>query len=387
MRRHALTFALALSAGCSSNTTSSVQSDAAVTGDTGPVAPTGLPGDDYCRVAASPACTGRNVNTCGVCVSPPSDPLARTNCDDTQRREYCRTGDSGQPNLTCFQSGSFPTAGASQRVTVWGTVKVFGTGGDSQHIRVTIYRAGADGSLGEMLGSAVSDLTHAAHGAEEVYSPSRDRVLFTRQLGGYQIANIPTETELIVTTEGDTADTGAQGLWSHRVYDYNILFANAEVDREMAPASVPGDHKLRYNPRAISNTDWTAIPSTSGLSSGITPGRGALAGEVHDCDDVRLSNAVVESAPRRAWDGPVVYFSENDTNPLPDLSRVQRGTSILGTYALLDLDAGPVTVAAAGLDAQRHLLHLGSYRARIFADSITVVTFRGLRPWQVPMQH
>lgn len=385
MRRHAMSLALALTVGCSSSATPSTH-DASTPADASNT-PTGLPGDEYCRAAATPACTGARVNTCGVCVATTQSPVARTNCDDTQRREYCRTGDTGAPNLTCYQPGSYPTAGASQRVTLWGSVKVFGTGGDSQHIRVTVYRAGADGALGEMLGTAVSDLTHPARGSEDVYAPARDRVLFTRQLGGYQIPNIPTETELIVTTEGDAADASAQGLWSHRVYDFNIMFLNADVDRAMAPASVPGDHKLRYDPRAISNTDWTAIPSTSGLSSGITPGRGALAGEVHDCDDVRLSNAAVESSPRRTWDGPVVYFSENDTNPLPDLSRVQQGTSILGTYALLDVEPGPVTVAAAGLDAMRRTVHLGAYRARIFPDSISIVTFRGLRPWQVPAQH
>lgn len=150
-----------------------------------------------------------------------------------------------------------------------------------------------------------------------------------------------------------------------------------------APAGVTG-RSVRFLARVISNSDWTAIPATSTLTSGITIGRGALAGEVHDCDDVRLSNATVESSPRRAWDGPVVYFSENDTNPLPDLSRAERGTSLLGTYALLDVEPGPVRVSAVGYDANRQVVHLGSYRARVYPDSVTTVTFRGLRPWQAP---
>lgn len=383
---------------CSGSTTSGT-GDAGVVSDTGgtptdrgPVVDSGLsgnlPGDDYCNSPRA-MCPGTAVSTCGVCVPPPTrrQPLRRTNCDDTQRREYCRTGaDVGSANVACFQQANWPTAGASERVTLWGYVRVFGNGGDSQHIRVTVYRVGPDGMPGEMIGTSVSDLMHPAHGTEDVLTPTRDRVLFTRNLGGYHIENVPTETELLVVTEADAADSTAQMLWSHKIYDYNIMVRNGEVNADMAPTGVPGMRRARFNARVISNGDWQSIPATSALTEGIRPGRGALAGEVHDCDDVRLANASVESQPRRVWDGPVVYFSDNDTNPLPDLSRAGIGTSLLGTYALLDVEPGLVTVAATGYDASMQLVHLGSYRARIFPDSVTIVTFRGLRPWQVPMR-
>lgn len=382
---------------CSGSTTStatdaSVAADTGTPTDRGPTSDTGLmgslPGDEYCN-APRASCSGGAVSTCGVCVSPPTrrQPLRRTNCDDTQRREYCRTGtDVGQANLACFQQANWPVAGASERVTMWGTVRVFGNGGDSQHIRVTVYRVGADGMPGEMIGTAVSDLMHPAHGTEDVLTPTRDRVLFTRNLGAYHIENVPTETELLVVTEADAADSTAQMLWSHKIYDYNIMLRNAEINVDMAPAALPGTRRVRFNARVISNGDWQSIPATSALTEGIRVGRGALAGEVHDCDDVRLANATVESQPRRAWDGPVVYFSDNDTNPLPDLSRAGIGTSLLGTYALLDVEPGLVTVAATGYDQNMQLVHLGSYRARVFPDAVTIVTFRGLRPWQVPMR-
>ncbi len=356
------------------------------TTDTGGGGNPGLANDEYCRSNTPGNCRAPAVNTCGVCVPPPPirAPIARTNCDDTQRREFCREGDVGAPNLSCFQSGMHPTAGTSRAVTVYGSVKVFGNGGDSQHIRVTIHRLNADRTPGEMVGSAVTDLMHPARGTEDVYSPSRDRVLFTRNLGGYQIANVPTETELLVITEGDPADRDAQGLWSHRVYDYNVVFFNREIGQHTPPAGIDGASAIFFQPRVISNSDWTAIPAASTLTSGITLGRGVIAGEVHDCDDVRLSNATVETSPRRQWDGPVIYFSENDTNPLPDLSRDQRGTSLLGTYAIFDLDPGPVNVAAIGYRDATTPVHLGSYPARVYADSITIVTFRGLRAWQAP---
>ena len=384
-----------LGCGCGSSSSTVVRDAAVVTDaapsdspatDTPPTS-TGLPGDEYCRSAATGVtCTRTQTNTCGVCVTLPShnDALERTNCDDTQRREYCRTGTVGAPNLGCYQPGSYPTAGTPQMVTMWGYVRVFGNGGNSQHIKVSVYRVAADGNPGDLIGSAVSDIASPGSGMEDVYSPSRDRVLFTRTTGGYQIANVPTETELLVVTQGDPADAEASGLWSHNIYDYNAVLLNRDVDVDTAPTGINGTHKVRFLPRVISNSDWTAIPATSTLTSGITHGRGALAGEVHDCDDVRLSNAAVDSSPRRQWDGPVVYFSDNDTNPLPDLSRDE--TSLLGTYALLDVDPGVVRVAAVGYDTGHRLIHLGSYRARVFADSVTLVTLRGMRPWQAPAQ-
>lgn len=393
MRSIRLVIVFGALAACSGSTTATARDGSvdAVTpaGDVPPATDSGrassLPGDDYCN-APRGMCPSAQVSTCGVCIAPPTrrTPLVRTNCDDTQRREYCRTGTVGPANLSCFDAANWPTAGTSERVTMWGTVRVFGNGNDSQHIRVTVYRPNPDGTPGEMIGSAVSELTHPANGTEDVLSPTRDRVLFTRNLGGYHIENVPTETELLVVTEADAADSTARMLWSHKIYDFNVMLRNAEVNAETAPMALPGTRRVRFNARVISNGDWQSIPATSALTEGIGAGRGALAGEVHDCDDVRLANATVESNPRRVWDGPTVYFSDNDTNPLPDLSRGGIGTSLLGTYALLDMNPGQVTVVATGYDNNMRLVHLGSYRARVFPDSVTIVTFRGLRPWQVP---
>ncbi|MBI5514394.1 MAG: hypothetical protein HY909_11535 [Deltaproteobacteria bacterium] len=376
MRARFLTF-LALVA-CS-NTNTMTTSDASA-------APSMAANEDYalCRGAPAPAmcASGSRVASCGVCIQRPNTryPLARTRCDDTIRREYCVEAMGTAPNLGCFAPGAV-TPGESRRVTMYGTFKVFGNGGDSHHVRITVYRPMADGSPGEMLGSTVSDIEAPGNATEDVYSPSRDRVIQTRRLGAYQLPNIPTETELLVVTEGDPADMTASALFSHRIYDYNIMLRNAEVDMPAAPMGVPGP-AVRFDPRVLSNSDWQAIPSAATLVTGIPQGHGVLAGEVHDCDNVRLANAMVSSEPRQLWSGGTVYFSENDTNPLPDMSRNGRGTSLLGTYALLDMGPGPTTVAAVGVDTTGRLQHLGSYRARIYPDSVTVVTFRGLRPWQ-----
>lgn len=359
--------------GCSSASTNT-NTDAGDAGGGGAVA-----GGEYCTTDPQPRCTGIDRATCGVCVTPPAPPtpLERTRCDDTSRREYCREGAPGPAALGCYATR--PTAGMSRPVTMWGNVRVFGNGGDSQHIRVTVYRVGADGMPGAMVGAAVTDVMGVGNGTEDVLD-TQGQVMQTRRLGGYQIPNVPTETELIVVTEGDAADSTAQALWSHRIYDYNVMLRNDEIGRPAAPMGITGD-AVNFRPRVISNGDWTAIPSAATLVTGIPTGHGAVAGEVHDCEDIRLTNAAVYSNPPPNFVN-AVYFSDNDTNPLPDLSRQQRGTSLLGTYALLDANPGPVTVSALGYDAERRLVHLGSYRARVWPDAVTIVTFRGRRPWQ-----
>ena len=75
------------------------------------------------------------------------------------------------------------------------------------------------------------------------------------------------------------------------------------------------------------------------------------------------------------------YFTDNEDNPLPDLSA--QSTSTLGLYAAMDMEPGPVTIAAAGLH-EGQLMGVGYFRARVFADAVTSVTFRGLQPFQVP---
>ena len=77
----------------------------------------------------------------------------------------------------------------------------------------------------------------------------------------------------------------------------------------------------------------------------------------------------------------LTYFTDDETTPLPDIDA--NATSTLGLYAALDVAPGPVNIAAAGvLDGQ--VVGVGFFKARVFADSVTSVTFRGLRPFQLP---
>ncbi len=114
------------------------------------------------------------------------------------------------------------------------------------------------------------------------------------------------------------------------------------------------------------------------MGKNITPGHGALAGEVHDCDDVRLINAVADvDVPKFV----TTYFTDNEDNPLPDTAA--KATSTLALYSAVDIAPGPVVVGAAGV-IDGKLVGVGFFRARVFADAVTWVTFRGLRPFQLP---
>jgi hypothetical protein len=96
-------------------------------------------------------------------------------------------------------------------------------------------------------------------------------------------------------------------------------------------------------------------------------GESAIAGEVHDCGDVRVSNATVQTQPKSRLG--LVYLSEVEDDPLPDTSR--RGTGKLGLYATGGLSPGVHTVSAAGTIGA-DIVALGSYKISTFANSLSV---------------
>ena len=222
---------------------------------------------------------------------------------------------------------------------------------------ITFHRVESDGRLGAAIGEGV--VTPAT--CVNVGEPSEADNCDTRWECEYTYEGVPTETELAIRTENGP---GTQ-LWAPLV-QYNIFISNDEV--------VGGEYE--QNVRALAEPDYSVIPQTA-TGAPITPGNGAVAGEVHDCGDVRLVNAVADI------DKPHVittYFTSDEDNPLPDQGA--RATSILGLYAALDVPEGPVTVAAGGF-VDGKFVTLGRHRAWVYPDTVTSVTFKGLRPYQV----
>ena len=332
------------------------------------------------------SCSTVEIQTACTCVDRPlvDDVFAtnQTGCSElpteagiprTPEDDFCDPDEaSGPPDIGCMMPGSYREAGDPMMVTLYGVADVFGNGGDADAITVEVYTEGADGQLGDLIGSSTSDV--ASDCAEEEDEIDNDMVIGTRQLGFYAIADVPTETPLIIKTSGNP------DFWKD-LYTYNIYIFNDEVETAAPPGdacgSTPTGARHEYRARVLSRSDYNSIPLTAGVPAGITGGNGALAGEIHDCSDTRLEFAQVGVSPDPVT---LVYFNDNPSNPLPQMGRTE-GTSRLGLYAALDLPPGPVDVTAVGrVDDQ--IVSLGWYRARIFPDSVTSVTLKGLRPHQ-----
>lgn len=305
----------------------------------------------YCDDPVPAGCAA--VAVCGVCVpTPPAAELVRT----TDTKEFKGTG---PVDVGCFNQSTPPPALTSAKTaTMSGVVKIFANGPDSKNVRIDVYQE-AGGDVGTLVATGYSDETLGT----ETETIMKSGMPITRTLYKYKIDSVPTETPLVIKTTGKTDADG----W-FPLYEWNV------IARE---STIGADRVWTFTPRALGNDDYGSILQAA-YSRRPEPGQAAIAGEVHDCGDVRLSNATVEINPKSSLG--LFYLSEEEDDPLPDASR--KSTGKLGLYAVGGLKPGPYTVAAAGrLNAD--VVSLGYYRITTQPDSVSVVTFRGLRPWQL----
>ncbi len=301
--------------------------------------------------------TSEKNDVCGVPVPEPKAELARA----TDTDEF---SGSGPPDLTCLTPGSYPMKDPStQNVTVSGFARIFSSGCNSGNLKITFHkviRNGGpdDGKLGDAIGTSVltaADCTDIGEQSDVEDCPD------TRWECPYSYAMVPTETEIAIKTESDVGDD----TWAPLI-QYNIYVPNSEVV----------DGAWEHNVRALATPDYTVIPSTA-IGKPITPGNGAVAGEVHDCGDVRVLNATAGIDKPKA---NLTYFTSDEDSPLPDLGA--KSTSKLGLYAALDVPQGQVNVAATGLVGGQ-VVSLGRHTVWVYPDTVSSVTFRGLRAYQV----
>jgi hypothetical protein len=313
---------------------------------------------DFCQAQAA-TCTevppgAKNV-LCGVPLRQPPAELKRSVDTD----EFSGTGPA---DVACFAPAGYPPKpGTSKNVTISGHAKIFSNGDESKSLTIEVYtvkRTGGDddGMPDQLIGAAVTTPS-ACRSAGDEHSVTDDGS--DRYECKYEYAGAPTETELLIKTYGD--------LWAP-LYDYNVYIGNDDLE---------SDGTWHHNVRALASDDYTVIPQAA-MGGPVAPGRGVIAGEIHDCGDVRVANATVAIDVSRKV---LTYFSANEDKPMPDITAL--GTSRLGLYAALDIKPGPVRVAATGL-VDGKLVTLGFFKTQVFADAVTSVTFRGLRPFQVP---
>jgi hypothetical protein len=330
--------------------------DASAEAEAGPVCPESLikaTNTEFCEAGAA-AVDCEQVTAaytslvCSVPLIPPAKELARSQ----DVKEHAGAGD---PRLDCFTPAGYPSKGeAPKTAQVNGTVRIFSKGCNSKQVKIEFFnvkRTGdaGDGDLGDPVGTALSTGDDCA----TFGTATSDAECGTRYECKFIYPGVPTETELVIRT------SGAQ--WA-TAYEYNVYIPNAEV--------VNGVYT--HDIRAVANDDPAA-------GIGVTvPGNGAIVGEVHDCEDVRLQNVVVGLAQPKA---PIKYFTADEAHPTPDDAAT--GTTALGLFAAFNLKAGPVTLAAEGL-AKGTATTTGYFTPRVFSNAVTLLTLHGLRPFQVP---
>ena len=369
----ALLLALPLaSQGCSSKNSLISNTDA---GSTQPdcTHPPTLEDDTYSGCAtcsfqagATPtACTPqRSINACCDYVQKPTAEI--------QRGVGLHYFSSSDPtvNLGCLAAPA--TAGPSQNVTLSGYVKLFANGDDSQGVKVEIFKADpTTGALGASMGTYTTSAALDPTPVVETWSskcPSDGC-----KLRHFQIKNVPTETPLVIKT----SDAAGSGLWAD-LYDYNIYLTDSPVPGAGDPNCTTPPC---YNPSAVAATDINTVAASAGGFT-IKPDKGVMAGEVHDCGDVRIEGATVDTD--QAHEGPIFYFNQDEANPVPDNSRAQGGlgTSTLSLFGALNIATGvPIRVSATGI-YQGKLTLLGTYVVQTFPGAVTALSFRGRRPFQ-----
>lgn len=367
MKKIAASFLLlALVAACSSSNTTKDTSDGgsstslACTGDKG-VKPAESDYCSSCTIAssASPAkCTSsRPVDACCAFVASPKGSVAR----GTGLVRYSSA--DATVDLGCLKAPA--AVGTSKSVTLKGLVRLFSSGDDSKNVKIEIFKEGPNGALGDRIGEPV-----VTTGDDAKNPPTVDTLLKKCPQEGckfraFEYPNVPTETPLVIKT----SDATASAQWAE-LYDYNIYFPSSAVD---------GSNVVKYDPSVVAATDLNTVASAAGGFT-VKPDRGLMAGEVHDCGDVRLSGAYVDTDAEHESD--VFYFGENEADPLPDKNRALQGTSKLGLFGMLNMKTGtPIRISAVG-NYNGQLVLLGTYTVQTFPGAVTALSFRGRRPFQ-----
>ena len=194
----------------------------------------------------------------------------------------------------------------------------------------------------------------------------------------YSVPNIPTNTRLVIRVTGpnNVSDT----TWATTV-SFNIFLSTNDractslSDTDCLDQSDAAHPKYQLNVSALSSADYVNIPTISGLPGGISSGQGAMAGEVHDCDNVRVGNVEVVTTPPA---DRFTYFNGNPIMTLPDASRASVGTDRLGLFAALNEKPGPVHVESGGATmAGGALTSFGTFDAFVYANAVTIVDING----------
>jgi len=350
-------------------------------------------------------CNAPNQMVNGYCLSPSGMAAARTQCGDVT--EYCDKTGKPAPNLACLTNPMMPPAGPST-VTLTGWVHVFSNGPDSKGVSIQIFDAatltgGADITTASPIATlAASSLDPATQRACDMdgaigctipmaggcTTPTCGANQYCKADGGqgtcsdrlrweakYSIPSIPTNKQLVIRTSGGGFQ--ADATWANLV-SWNVFFSTGDraCGGPLETDCLGAGGTYQYNINALSQADYANIPVVAGDSGGIIKGQGAVAGEVHDCDNIRVANVSVGVKP--SFDR-FTYFNGNPIKTVPDPSRT--GTDRLGLFTALNVPPGKASVqAAASLDGTSPMVDFGAFNAVVYPDTVSVINVNGGRP-------
>jgi hypothetical protein len=364
-----LTVAVSAACGSAPQGTAGTGSDGGSGGGCGSgatVAGTGLQQCTSCSPPAQSCTSAAPLDACCTWLASPKDALQ----DGTGLHRYSTPDTNAHPDLSCLAGGA--ALGTPQTVTLTGYVWLFSSGLDSKGVKVEVFTENTpqtpDGSIAATaVGSYTTLGTDPVDPTDTTWNQKCPGGCSYRQ---YTIQGVPTETPLVIRT----SDAGG-AQWA-TLYDYNIYFKNGDVQ----------GGKVSYDATAVAGPDLATVAGTVGQT--VQANMGLLAGEVHDCSDIRLFGATVETS--QTHQGPMFYFTDDESSPLPSLQASD--TSHLGLFGALNLGPGkPIRVTSVGqcpagapasVCSSGDNVMLGTYVVQVYAGAVTAVALRGRRPWQ-----
>ncbi len=282
----------------------------------------------------------------------------------------------GSPNVSCV--GTPRVVSASTPVTLEGCVDIFGVGNEaSRGITVSVFEEGVNPKTGTPLATGQVFVRNDASALDcvglDVDAPAC-RAFDCDSEGFYRMdGTVPTHTPLTMRIAADNNTNVID------TYLWGLVFFDTQADE---------NDVVNYEAALIFQSTWASIPTLSGrqITGGQTVGDGqgnaVVAGEVHDCDDVIIENAIVGLDTFDPDTMTIAYFN-GEADPKPDLRRLTTASD--GLYGILNVGTaaganehtvvGGYSTACDGTDCTCQ--SLSARTILTFPDSVSIVTLRG----------
>ena len=332
---------------------------------------------------------------------PPPGPLDRYASDDPAFHECDTAADCDEGDLclvgVCLSAGDLPGGDASRggerrdengvnvgidqgippvascwkrpdvvpdepaEVELRGRVDALGSGGNPQGLCVTVYERDAllrhwredsrcmdvadplprsacfGTSACDCAGLAGPDLTRCEADA----GPWIGDTIVRGSDGRFEIRAVPTNVPLVVKVTGERDGAGEPRSW----IDTYVWDTVARTDR--LDTDDNGEVSFRAYASVVSKVDWVTFPPVLGLTRGVTPGNGVVAGELLDCgSDSRDPEPIIGAVLGSIRPAEVLGFHNGDPEAAIGFEIELKATANLGIYGALNIPAGANRLAA-----------------------------------------